>query len=290
MVASAFAKLAVLSTHPGVMMAAAVSKSKTSSVMSVDIIEKISQSDLVGWLCLGSLAVLSVISWGVILLKWVHIASATRQTRDFIEQCVAGASSLEEAYKSAGDYPDSPVSQLLREAYLELEMENWFRIEGREDHAGRLELARYGIERVLERTIATEIDHLESYLIFLATTSNVAPFIGLFGTVWGVLVAFNALATQGSAGGLTTLSGGIATALISTIGGLVVAIPSSVLYNYLSNKVKMLTSRMDSFALELTNIIQKQIAREGQGAEPRPNSAWQSQAPQPFMRGESRGR
>jgi len=252
---------AVIGLLTGLMrpMAAAASR-PPGGVLGVDVVDLIVKADLVGQLCLVAILFFSIVSWAIILLKFTHITLASRQTKAFIEQCVAGVSSLEEAYKNAANYPDSPVSQLLREAYLELEMENWY-TEGYEGTpGGRLELARLGIERVLERTIATEIDHLESYLIFLATTSNVCPFIGLFGTVWGIMAAFQSLGALGSAS-FASLAPGLSTALVATVGGLVAAIPASVMYNYLTNKIRILTSRMDSFALELTNIIQKQLAK-----------------------------
>lgn len=230
-------------------------------LLGVDLIDMMMQSDLVGWFCTISILLFSVASWAVIILKFVHITIATRQTKAFIEEGMAGATNLEEAYKSAADYPDSPVAQLMREAYLELETENWYSEGYEADPAGRIEMARLGIERVLERTISTELDHLEAYLPFLATTSAVAPFLGLFGTVWGIMAAFQALGTHG-AGNIASLAPGLSTALITTIAGLFAAIPASVMYNYLVSKVKLLTSRMDSFALELSNVIQKQMARE----------------------------
>ena len=119
-------------------------------------------------------------------------------------------------------------------------------------------VAKVSIERVLERTITEEIRHLESYLIFLATTSNVAPFIGLFGTVWGVLGAFQALSRTGSAA-LSSLAPGMATALTATIAGLFAAIPASVFYNYFTNKIAIMITDMDSFSLQLANILQKRI-------------------------------
>src|SRR5690606_37895812 len=112
-----------------------------------------------------------------------------------------------------------------------------------------------------ERTIATEIVNMEGYLPFLATTANVCPVIGLFGTVWGIMAAFQALGMHG-AGDIASLAPVLSTALITTVDGLLAAIPASVAYNYLTSKVKMLTSRMDSFALELSNVIQKQMAKE----------------------------
>jgi biopolymer transport protein TolQ len=103
--------------------------------------------------------------------------------------------------------------------------------------------------------------HLESKLIFLATTSNVCPFIGLFGTVWGIMGAFQGMANTSSVA-LSSLAPGIATALVTTVGGLFCAIPSSVMYNYLTNRVNLLISRMDAFSLELSNVIHKQIMKQ----------------------------
>ena len=246
-------------THGG-MLLAATPRAPSERLLGVDLMMILTKQDLVGYLCMGLLITFSICSWGVMLLKFTQISAATRQTKAFIEQCVAGVSSLDEAYKNAGNYPDSPVSQLLREAYLELEMENWYREGYGKTVTDRLEVARAGIERVLERTITMEIDHLESYLIFLATTSNACPFIGLFGTVWGVMASFQAIARMGTAS-MASLAPGLSTALIATIGGLAAALPASVMYNYLTNKVRILTSRMDSFALELSNIIQKQLAK-----------------------------
>lgn len=238
-----------------------VKVSNSGGILGVDIIDMMMKSDLVGWICTIVIMLFSIASWAVIILKFIHITVASRQTKEFLEEGMAGAATLEEAYKAAADYPDSPVSQLLREAYIELDTEGWYSEGYEADASGRIELARLGIERVLERTIATEIDHMEAYLPFLATTSNVCPFLGLFGTVWGIMAAFQALGMHG-AGNIASLAPGLSTALITTVAGLFAAIPASVAYNYLTSKVKVLTTRMDSFALELSNVIQKQMAKE----------------------------
>ena len=121
--------------------------------------------------------------------------------------------------------------------------------------------AKVGIERVFDRAITNEITNLESKLIFLSTTTTVCPFIGLFGTVWGIMVAFQGFGLRGTVS-IAALAPGLSTALLTTIGGLFCAIPASILYNYLTNKVRVMTARMDSFALELSNIIQKQITKQ----------------------------
>ena len=231
-------------------------------LLSVDVIRAIRDSDLVGHACYIVLAIFSVLSWAVIGFKLLHVHHATKQTDDFVDLCMSGSGSLDEAYKHAGEYPDSPLAQILRETYLELQVENWYRTGASLNFSNRLELAKVGIERVLQRTSANEVRHLESYLIFLATTAAVCPFIGLFGTVWGVLGGFQLLAIQGAAA-IQALAGPISTALGTTVAGLVAAIPAVVSYNYLTNKIEILVTRMESFGLELSNVIQKRILQQG---------------------------
>ncbi len=242
----------------------AVKTPHSSGMLGVDLIAMLRETDLIGLSCMGLTMLFSVASWAVIILKLIHIQVASRQTRDFLDE-MSGTDNLREAYQVSEEYPDSPVAQLLREGYLELETENWYS-EGYEgNEISRVEMARLGMERVLERTIATEMDHLEAYLPVLATTSSVCPFLGLFGTVWGVMIAFQALGQNG-AQNIAALAPGLSTALTSTIAGLFAAIPANVGFNYLASRVKILTTRMDSFALELSNVILKQIAKEEAGS------------------------
>ncbi len=226
-------------------------------VNHVNIFQAIADSDFMGIICLTACLILSVISWAIILYKLVTISAASRQSDAFIDDCLNNVNSLDEAFRLTKQYPESPVAQVFREAYLEMQLENWYS-DLALSHEQRLLAARTSLDRVLERTITEEIRRLESYLIFLATTSNVAPFIGLFGTVWGVLGAFQALSRSGSAA-LSALAPGMATALTATIAGLFAAIPASVFYNYFTNKIAILISHMDSFALQIANIFQKRI-------------------------------
>jgi len=231
-------------------------------LLGVDIIRAVKDSDLIGIICYIILAVFSVISWAIIGFKMLHIQHATKQTDEFVAQCMSGTGSLDEAYKHAGEYPDSPLAQILRETYLELQIENWYQEAGKLNFSNRLELAKVGIERILERTGTNEVRHLESYLIFLATTAAVCPFIGLLGTVWGVLGGFQLLGVQGAAS-IQALAPSVSTALGTTVAGLVAAIPAVVSYNYLANKIQILVTRIDSFSLELSNVVQKRILQQG---------------------------
>jgi biopolymer transport protein TolQ len=232
-----------------------------SSWLGLDLIAMIGSTDPVGKLCLVLLLSFSISTWAIILYKMFHVHTATRQTTLFVRECMGGSGDLEDAYRNASAYPDSPLAQILREGYLELEIEDWYKVGYDLSPEQRIEVARAGVERVFERTISNEVSHLESYLIFLAVASSICPFIGLFGTVWGIMTTFQAIGDEGSAT-LSVLAPGIATALITTVAGLAAAIPASVMYNYFTARVQVLISRMDSFALELSNIIQKQLLKQ----------------------------
>lgn len=235
---------------------------QSRGLLTVDVVRAIKDSDLVGHFCYIVLAIFSVMSWAVIGYKMLHIRHATKQTDEFVGLCMSGSGSLDEAYKHAGEYPDSPLAQILRETYLELQVENWYRDAGKLNFSNRMELAKVGIERILQRTGANEVRHLESHLILLATTAAVCPFLGLLGTVWGVLGGFQQMAIQ-STPAIQDLAPSISTALGTTVAGLVAAIPAVVSYNYLSNKIQILVTRIDSFALELSNVVQKRILQQG---------------------------
>ncbi len=234
----------------------------SSMTLGVDLLGALQSNDLVGYFCILILLILSVFSGYVMFAKFWEIKHASTQSEDFIEDCLEGSKSLPEIYKSANGYPHSPLASLLREAYVEYEME----IE--QDAATglpleqRVQLSKTSVESALERTIASEMRKLENRLVHLATVSTLAPFIGLFGTVWGVLAAFQGLAREGNAS-LATLAPGISTALLTTIFGLMVAIPAVAMYNYLAGNVSRLSSQMESFAYELSNVFQKHLLRRG---------------------------
>jgi len=256
-----FLLVAFAALFPAILAACGpVSSGHAKEWLGVDIIGIIVSADLVGKICLGITIIFSIVSWAIIIYKFVHIHMATRQTNRFLKECMSGSGNLEEAYRKASSYPDSPLAQILREGYLELEIEDWYNLGYNLSEEQRVEVAKSGIDRVLERTVSNEIVHLEGNLIFLAITANVCPFFGLFGTVWGIMGTFQGLGTSG-AGALSTLAPGIATALTTTVGGLAAAIPASIAFNYFTGKVQNMISRMDSFSLELSNIMTKQLLK-----------------------------
>lgn len=230
--------------------------------MGVNLIEAISQNDLVGLICLLILLGMSIWSSSLIVAKFREIRAAMIETERFMHECFEGQKSLSEIYQIAGSYPNSPLANLLGEAYIQYELEAEQESAEALSFEQRLLLSRTSVESVLERTISSEMRRLDNRLIGLATASTLAPFIGLFGTVWGVLASFQAMGHSG-AGDLTSLAPGLSTALVTTIAGLVVAIPAVAFYNYLSANVSRLNSQMESFAYELSTIFQKHLLRRG---------------------------
>ena len=109
----------------------------------------------------------------------------------------------------------------------------------------------------LERTGAEEVNRLEKAIVFLATTGNISPFFGLLGTVWGIMNAFASIGVRGSAT-LAVVAPGIAEALIATIAGLAVAIPAVMAYNFFNNKLKVISTQVDNFALEFLSAVKKE--------------------------------
>lgn len=232
--------------------------------MGVDLVEAMRNTDLFGLMCLTLLLFLSIRSGYFIFQKTWEVRTARSQSEEFIDECRDGHKSLEEIYKIAKEYPGSPLATLLREAYIEYEMDYRDEASARLPLEQRLTLSRNTVESALERTIAAELRKLENRLINLATAAALAPFIGLLGTVWGVLGSFQALGREGNAA-LATLAPGISTALITTVFGLLVAIPSVWVYNRLASHVAQMSSQMDSFAHELTSVFQKNLLQRGSG-------------------------
>jgi biopolymer transport protein TolQ len=153
----------------------------------------------------------------------------------------------------------SPLTVLFNEGYGELG--KFMEGKGKAD-TSILSTDLGGIEnvsRALRRATNSEITRLEKYTTFLATTGSTSPFIGLFGTVWGIMTAFEGIGKTGSAS-LAVVAPGIAEALIATAIGLVAAIPAVMAYNHFQHKIRVLIKDMDSFSTEFLNIVQRNVA------------------------------
>jgi biopolymer transport protein TolQ len=223
----------------------------TTDTLSGGVLDLVLNAGPVGKAVLLILVLFSVVSWALIVEKGWHFRRVRRQTLAFMKIYREGRRSAAVA-GAAKKYRDSPLAQVYGAAYQE--------VTGFEDPLGEAEeIAGEAVEaadRSMRRIAMLEIARLERYLPFLATTASAAPFIGLFGTVWGIMTSFHAIGQQGSAN-LAVVAPGISEALIATAFGLGAAIPAVIAYNYFVNRVKHWASEMDSFMLDLLNTISR---------------------------------
>ncbi|HVN97037.1 MAG TPA: MotA/TolQ/ExbB proton channel family protein [Syntrophorhabdaceae bacterium] len=192
----------------------------------------------------------SIISWTIIFVKIRQFGRADEQGDRFF-RIIKDADSFKKlvsAYKEGGD---SPFYRLVLACYKEISS----RQRENAGESGKAD-AIAAIDNLLKITVAEEVVKLERRLSFLATTANTAPFIGLFGTVWGIMDSFREIGVRGTTS-LAVVAPGISEALIATAIGLATAIPAVLGYNYCLGRLKRISSRMDNAALYLINIIQK---------------------------------
>jgi biopolymer transport protein TolQ len=198
----------------------------------------------------------SVVSWAIIFYKLLQVHRANNESERFLE-FFWKAKRFDAINAQLDRFANSPLTVLFNEGYGELKklMEK-----GEEKEDPTVISTDLGgidnISRALRRATTLEITRLEKYLTFLATTGSTAPFIGLFGTVWGIMTAFKGIGETGSAS-LAVVAPGIAEALIATAIGLVAAIPAVMGYNHFQNKIRVLSGEMDSFSTEFLNIVQR---------------------------------
>jgi biopolymer transport protein TolQ len=233
----------------------------------------------VGWVDRGVLLTLlffSVVSWAIIFAKWRGISRAISGSERF-NQRFRDSKNLYATLEESRTFPHASTAALFREAYRELShlLKGNPGAGGASTGRGRDALRESSVavmeeisipdaldrlRRTVRHASIKEIAHLERHLIFLATTGSVTPFIGLFGTVWGIMNAFAAIGTQGSAS-LAVVAPGIAGALINTAGGLLAAVPAVIAYNFLLNRIKTVATILDLFSLEFLGIAERLLAR-----------------------------
>jgi biopolymer transport protein TolQ len=174
---------------------------------------------------------------------------------DRFEQAFWSGQSLEDLYRTLSSRPNTSMAALFVAA-----MREWKRsFEGPTRSFAGLQMR---IEKVMDVTIAREVERLERRLLVLATVGSAGPFVGLFGTVWGIMTSFQAIATSQNTS-LTVVAPGIAQALFATAVGLMAAIPATIFYNKFSSEVNKQTHRMEGFADEFAAILSRQIDERG---------------------------
>ena len=208
------------------------------------------------------LIVFSVVSWAVILLKLKQFQSIQHQTASFIE-VFRRSSKFSEVQSVCKSLAKSPLTGVFQAGYVELNAQlrqpdpQTEPTQQPDDSMTRPRLKSFdALDRALLRASTTEVSKLERRVPFLATTASITPFIGLLGTVWGIIIAFQGIGETGSTS-LAVVAPGIAEALIATAAGLFAAIPAVYFYNHLTQKVKEMAISLEDFSLEFLNIAER---------------------------------
>lgn len=214
-----------------------------------NIINIIFELGLVAKIVIFILMFFSVMSWAIIFYKWREIKKAKTHSRDFLESFRKGKKFSDINYASER-YKFSPLASVFKAGYNELNFQM------KPESGGKNPFNVESLQRVLLKTSNREISKFEKMMGFLATTGSVTPFIGLFGTVWGIMDSFREIGLRGTAN-LATVAPGIAEALIATAAGLFTAIPAVIAYNHFLSQIKRLVTEIEDFSLEFLNISEK---------------------------------
>ncbi|MBL6927534.1 MAG: protein TolQ [Rhodospirillales bacterium] len=212
------------------------------------------RADIIVKAVIIGLLLASIWCWAIIFEKYFGLRRLNKRAGDF-ETAFWSGGSLDTLFDNIGNYPQDPMSAVFLAA-----MKEWRRalakgIEGTE--TSRIGLGDR-IDRVMQITVTREMDRAERYMTFLASTGATAPFIGLFGTVWGIMNSFQSIALSKNTS-LVVVAPGIAEALFATALGLLAAIPAVVAYNKLSKELDRYAGRLDSFAGEFAAIVSRQM-------------------------------
>jgi biopolymer transport protein TolQ len=217
------------------------------------------ESGWMGKVIMTILLCFSVVSWATILLKFQYLRKAEKESLAFL-QIFRKTKNIDELLASANQMKFSPVATLFLDGHKEAESIVKSLPGGSVTEADR-PLVTEEIARSLQITAQDEVVYMERYMAFLGTTGTVGPLLGLFGTVWGIMDAFYGIGLKGS-GDIGALAPGLAEALINTSGGLFVAIPAVIAYNYFAEKVKDMATRMDSFSIEFMSFVSRTYLRK----------------------------
>jgi biopolymer transport protein TolQ len=235
----------------------------------IDIVNMVQNAGPVVQFVMLLLLFFSIMSWAIILIKYRYVRRAYKESAEFTD-FFWKSRDLSNAFAKAKQLPGSPVARIFRIGYVELK-----KLSQSAPPAGsaanqpagsqRMSLdARFtgtdNIKRALRRAISTEMTRMSQMVPFLATTGNTAPFIGLFGTVWGIMHSFAGIGQKGSAN-LAVVAPGISEALVATAAGLAAAIPAVIAFNFFNSKITVVESELQSFSADFLNIVERDILR-----------------------------
>jgi biopolymer transport protein TolQ len=210
-----------------------------SVALGGEVLNLLWQTGLVAKLVILILLIFSLVSWSIILAKWGRFKRARVQSSRFL-RAFRKAQRLQDIAAVAEQFVPSPLVTVFQGGFEELR------------RGGRLP----AMQRACNIATSEELTRLERRMPWLATTGAVTPFIGLFGTVWGIIDAFQGLGTAGAAS-LRAVAPGISEALITTAAGLFAAVPAVIAYNLLNNSIREFGARMDDFTLEMANTVER---------------------------------
>ncbi|MDR2689864.1 MAG: protein TolQ [Azoarcus sp.] len=217
----------------------------------LSIFSLITQASILVKLVMGLLALLSLTSWYWIFRKWFQIRAARSKTDQF-ERSFWSGSDLNILFQGAsnGRHYTGSMERIFEAGYRE-----FTKLRAKSHDPGA---TIDGARRAMRATFQREVDDLEAHLAFLASVGSVSPYIGLFGTVWGIMNAFRGLSNVGTAT-LTQVAPGIAEALVATAIGLFAAIPAVIAYNRYAHDIDRISIRFESFMEEFSNILQRHL-------------------------------
>lgn len=215
----------------------------------------------VGQLVMLTLLIFSLASWTIVIMKARLFKKVRLDSEDFLESFWKSAN-LNEANSAAIEFEYSPQAAVFIAGFAELQKINKIR-NRKDDNKGvdtlDMQLATMdNLKRAVRKAESQKLNHLGSSLPFLATTGSATPFIGLFGTVWGIMASFHDIGQKGSAS-LAVVAPGISEALVATAAGLAVAIPAVIFYNFFSNKLDEVDGEITNFSTDFLNLVERDL-------------------------------
>ncbi len=214
-----------------------------------------------GQMVMLTLLLFSIASWAIVFMKIRLFKKAVLDTEDFLE-AFWSSKTLNDAATAAERFPLSPEAAVFSSGFTELQKINKIRNRKEGGQTGEtldMQLATMdNLKRAIRQAESQEIGDLGKSLPFLATTGSAAPFIGLFGTVWGIMASFHDIGMRGSAS-LAVVAPGISEALVATAAGLAAAIPAVIAYNYFSNRLAEIENEMENFSTDFLNLVERDL-------------------------------
>ncbi len=222
------------------------------------IFSLLAHTGVFAWVILLLLLAFSLFSWAIIIKKWATFKQIDRKSREFVD-LFRRSSRLSEVSSACALYRGTPLAGIFTAGYQELNAQIQTLHPGNPDHPVLTDRQMAGIQRALQRAATAELTVIEKSMSWLATTGSVTPFIGLLGTVVGIINAFEGLGFEKTAS-IQAVAPGIAEALIATAAGLFAAIPAVIAYNHFVSRIKNIGAEMDDFSSEFMNLVERSFS------------------------------